>query len=169
MGIPNKRISINAYHRGRGWLGEVSAFVAPKLTQKTIEHYAGGMPGPIDVPIGIEKLEAEITMASQTARMIRQFGNTNLEGERIRLVESFRRQDGSLPTVVEHYCAGILREYDPGTAKPGDDTEQKYMYSLVHYSMVQNNELIIQVDMQSGIFFTGGVDRYAEIMAGLLG
>ncbi len=165
MGIPNKLININAYINGRGHLGEVMSFTPPKLVAKMEEHRAGGMPGPIDIDLGLEKLTAEITMASHTARNIRRFGSTDVTSERVRLVEAFRRQDGGIPEAVEHYIGGRFNEIDFGTSKPGDDTEHKYMLTLTQYSRVVNNIAEVQIDMVNGIYIVDGVDRYGEIMA----
>lgn len=165
MALPNKLININAYIDGRGHLGELSSFVEPKLVAKMEEHRAGGMVGAIQIDMGLEAMEAEITMASHIARNIRRFGTTDVEGTRIRLVGAFRRDNGGPSQAVECYLGGRFKEIDFGTAKPGDDTEQKYMFAISNYSRVVDNVLEVNIDMLNGIYMVGGIDRYGEIMA----
>ncbi|SMG63879.1 Phage major tail tube protein, partial [methanotrophic bacterial endosymbiont of Bathymodiolus sp.] len=44
---------------GRGFAGNVEELTLPKLTLKTEEFRNGGMDAPIEVEMGMEKLESE--------------------------------------------------------------------------------------------------------------
>jgi P2 family phage contractile tail tube protein len=56
-----------------------------------------------------------------------------------------------------------------GKSKAGDDTEHKYSLAVAYYRRVVDGVEEVEIDMLSGLFRVGGVDRYAEIMAILTG
>ena len=165
MSMANKLININAFVDGRGHIGEVSEFTEPKLVIKMEEMRNGGMIGPVMTDMGLEAMEAEITMASHIASLIRKFGTTDVEGVRVRLVGAYRRDDGSKPQSVEINIGGRFQEIDLGTGKAGDDTEHKYKVPTAYYKRVVDGRTEVEVDMLRGVFIVNGVDRYAEIMS----
>ncbi|SFG08689.1 hypothetical protein SAMN05518801_10751 [Novosphingobium sp. CF614] len=169
MGLPRKLININVFVNGRGWLGEVSEFEEPKLAFASEEWRGGGMLGPVKLDKGLEAMEATITMGSHTAYLIRQFGTTDVEGTRLRLVAAYRADDGGAAQAVEIYLGGRFSEIDLGKSKPGDDTEHKYTAQLNYYRRVVDGRTEAEIDMLGGLFMIDGVDRYAEIMSILTG
>ena len=164
MSMPNKLINLNAFVDGRGHIGEIAEFEEPKIAIKMEEHRGGGMIGPVMIDMGIEALEASITMAGHVAYLIRKFGTTDVEGVRTRLVGAYRRDDGSKPQSVEIYLGGRFQEMDMGSAKAGDDTEHKYKFPCAYYRRVVDGRTEIEIDMQRGVFVVDGIDRYGEIM-----
>jgi P2 family phage contractile tail tube protein len=87
----------------------------------------------------------------------------------LRLVGAYQADDGSPPQSVEIYLGGRFTEIDLGKSKAGDDTEHKYTLPLSYYRRVVDGVDEVEIDMLSGLFRVGGVDRYAEIMAILTG
>lgn len=169
MGLPRKLKNINAYGAGTSYLGVIGEFEEPKLSIATDDWRGGGMPGAIKVDKGLEALEATATMGGHTAELIRSFGTTDVAGLPLRLVGAYQADDGSAAQAVEIYLGGRFTEIDLGKSKAGDDTEHKYSLAVAYYRRVVDGVEEVEIDMLSGLFRVGGVDRYAEIMAILTG
>ncbi len=59
---------------GRGYAGNVEEIQLPKLTLKTEEFRNGGIDAPIEVDMGMEKLECEFTLTKFDKEVLRFFG-----------------------------------------------------------------------------------------------
>lgn len=169
MGLPRKLINISASVKGRTFLGEVAEFEEPKLALNTEDFRGGGMLGPVKLDKGMEGLEATITASGHVLELIREFGTTDVEGSRVRLIGAYRADDGSAAQAVEIYMGGRFSEIDLGKSKAGDDTEHKYTFPLNYYRRVVDGSTEVEIDMLGGVFIVHGVDRYAEIMSILQG
>lgn len=165
MGLPSKLKNLNAYVDGEGYIGRVAEFEVPKLAFAGEDMRNGGMLGPVSIDMGLEKMEATITMGGHEASLIRKFGTTRIDGVRVRLVEAFQADNGSSPDAVEHYIGGRFMEIDLGKSKAGDNTEHKYKVPLNYYRRVVNGSIDVEIDMLAGVFIVDGFDRYGEIMA----
>ncbi|MEW4466296.1 phage major tail tube protein [Parasphingorhabdus sp. JC815] len=165
MSLPRKLKNLNASVDGKSYLGVIPEYVEPKLAIKMEEYRGGGMIGAVQIDMGLEPMEAELTMAGHTASLFRKFGTTDVEGVRVRLIGAYQSDDGGNAQAVEIYLGGRFQEIDPGTAKPGDDTEHKYKLPVAYYKRVVDGRTELEIDMLAGVFAVDGVDRYAEIMA----
>ena len=63
MQYPRVMKNMNLFVDGRGYAGRIDEIQLPKLTLKTEEHRAGGMDLPVEIELGMEKLEAEMTFS----------------------------------------------------------------------------------------------------------
>ena len=114
MGLPRKLINMNAFVDGEGYLGIVSEFEQPKLAIATEDHRGGGMLGAIKLDMGLEALEATMTMSGHVAALVRKFGTTAIDGVQLRLVGAYRADDGTAAQAVEIYLGGRFSEIDEG-------------------------------------------------------
>lgn len=165
MGLPRKLKNLNTFVDGESYIGVISEFEEPKLAIATEEWRGGGMLGPVMLDMGLEAMEAALTMGGHEAALIRKFGTTRVDGVRLRLVGAYQADNGGAAQAVEVYIGGRFTEIDPGKSKAGDSTEQKYKVPLAYYRRVVDGRVEIEIDMLRGIFIVDGVDRYAEIMA----
>ncbi len=165
MGLPRKLKNMNAFVDGESYLGVVAEFEEPKLAIATDDWRGGGMLGPVKIDMGLEGMEASLTMGGHEATLIRKFGTTRIDGVRLRLVGAYQADNGSFAQAVECYIGGRFTEIDPGKSKAGDSTEQKYKVPLTYYRRVVDGRVDIEIDMLQGVFIVDGLDRYAEIMA----
>ncbi|WP_260925403.1 phage major tail tube protein [Novosphingobium sp. 9] len=165
MGMPSKHINSTAYVDGGSYLGIVAEFEEPKLAIATDDWRGGGMLGPVKLDMGLEAMDATLTMGGHTAALIRKFGTTAVDGVSLRLVSAYRADDGSAATSVNIFINGRFSEIDLGKSKAGDATEHKYTVPLSYYRREVNGVVDIRIDMVNGVFEVDGVDRYAEIMA----
>lgn len=165
MGIPKKLKNMNAHVDGQGFLGVVAEFEEPKLALATEDYRGAGMIGSIKIDMGLEPMEAKLKMGGHVAEMFRKFGRTAIDGTRVRLVGAYQADAIGLPQAVEVYIGGRITEIDPGSSKPGDDTEQEFTVAVAYYRREVNGRTEIEIDMAAGVFMVDGFDRYAEIMA----
>ncbi len=59
---------------GRGYAGRVKTVTLPKLTVKTEEFRGGGMDAPIEIDMGMEKLEFSATLSSVDPDLLGSWG-----------------------------------------------------------------------------------------------
>lgn len=72
--LPKILKNFNVFVDGRGYAGKIDEVTLPKLTIKTEEYRAGGMDIPINIDMGMEKLEAEFTFSEYDSELFRLFG-----------------------------------------------------------------------------------------------
>jgi phage contractile tail tube protein, P2 family len=165
MGLPRKLKNMNAFVDGESYLGTIAQFEQPTLAIATEEWRGGGMLGPVMVDMGLNAMEAKLTMGGHTAALIRKFGTTKVDGVRLRLVGAYQADDGSAAQAVECFVGGRFSEIGFGTDKAGEDTEHEYTVPLAYYRREVDGRTEVEIDMISGRFMVDGVDRYAEISA----
>jgi P2 family phage contractile tail tube protein len=66
--------NMNLFVDGRGYAGRVNEIKLPKLTLKTEEHRVGGMDVPVEIDLGMEKMETSQTIADYDPDVFRLFG-----------------------------------------------------------------------------------------------
>ncbi|WP_425974064.1 phage major tail tube protein [Tepidimonas sp. HKU78] len=72
--LPRVLKNMNLFVDGRGYAGRVDEIQLPKLTLKTEEHRAGGMDLPVELDLGMEKLEAQLTISDFDPELFKLFG-----------------------------------------------------------------------------------------------
>lgn len=166
MAARNIRKNLNLFVDGRGYAGQVEEFNPPKLALKTEEFRGGGMNAPIELTMGMEKLESEFTLVSYDADILALFGVT--EGATVPFVlrEALESFDGTV-TPVAHFLRGKVREIDPGTSKPGDKASLKVAMTLTYYRLVHGDRTVQEFDVENMIQFIDGVDALAGQRAAL--
>ena len=75
--LPKILRNFNVFVDGRGYAGKIDEVTLPKLTIKTDEYRAGGMDIPVNIDMGMEKLEADFTFAEYDSELFRLFGLIN--------------------------------------------------------------------------------------------
>lgn len=164
MGLPRELKNFNAYVNGGSFLGIIAEFEEPKLALATEDWRGGGMLGSVKVDRGIDAMSAALTMGGHVAELIRNFGTTDVNGVRVRLVNAYQADDGTSPQAVNIIIGGRFTEIDLGKAKAKDGTEHKYTVALAYYRREVDGTVELEIDLLAGVFKVNGVDRYAEIM-----
>jgi len=159
-----KNITLNV--DGRGYAGKLSEFNAPKLVQKTEEYRAGGMNAPIELNMGMEKLECDFSMISYDRNVLALFGL--VDGAQVPLTarEALESQDGTVTPVV-HVMRGKVKEQDPGTSAPGAVNPIKFTVALSYYRLEHGGAVIQEIDVENMVHVVNGVDVLAAHRAAL--
>ncbi len=159
--IPKILKNFNAFVDGRGYAGRVDEVTLPKLTVKTEEHRAGGMDVPVEIDMGMEKLEAEITFAEYDAELFRLFGLVDGNSVSVTLRGAIQAGGDAEPVVVS--LRGSFRELDSGNWKAGDKATLKCMMAVRYYRLNISGSDVIEIDAENMIRIIGGEDQMASI------
>ena len=117
--LPRVLKNMNLFVDGRGYAGRVDEIQLPKLTLKTEEHRAGGMDLPVELDLGMEKLEAQLTISDFDPELFKLFGLLDVSEAQLTLRGAIQAQGQTAQPVVVNLRGG-WKELDPGTWKPGD-------------------------------------------------
>lgn len=158
--------NFNLFVSGKGMAGQIDEYNPPKLSLKTEEYRGGGMDAPLELTMGMEKMEADATIIAYDADVLALFGV--VEGNQVGFtarghLESF---DGT-KTAVIHTMRGKVKELDPGTWKPGDKPSLKLSLALSYYKLTHDGRVISEIDVENMVFVQNGVDLLAVARANL--
>lgn len=158
--------NVNAFVDGKGYAGQVEEVTPPKRTLKTEEWRAGGMDAPVELTMGMEKLEGSLTLISYDSDILSAFGV--VEGNQIQftirgVLESF---DGTITPLVQN-MTGKIKELDAGNWKPGEKPQLKVMLTLSYFKETIGGVVTTEIDIQNMIFIQNGVDLLAGFRAAL--
>lgn len=144
---------------------ELEELTPPAITDKMEEVRVAGVG--IDVPLGVEKLEATVKMLTRNVDVMVQMGIA--PGKRIR--STFRGQtvdelDGASHSeiiVMEHRVSGKSDSW-----KSGDKSGVEYtLGNIFFYQHTVDDRLVHKIDPQNYVFLVDGVDRFAEVREAL--
>ena len=160
--IPRKLKHFNLFVDGRGYAGKIEELTLPKVTIKAEEFRAGGMDAPMEIDLGMEKLEAEFTLGEYNEDVIRLFGLHNSAAVTLRFKGSIESDDlTSYRTPVEVVLRGRWRELDWGDWKSGDNSTMKVAVAATYYKYKSNGETLIEIDVPNMIRIVNGIDQLA--------
>ena len=168
MNIKTPRVlkGFNLFVDGRGYAGKVEELELPKLTIKTEEFRAGGMDIPVELDMGMEKLECSFTLADLQADVMRLFGIGHNQPVALTFRGAYELGDGrTVPIAVK--AQGMIRELDHGTWKPGEKLQQKATIALKYYSYSESGDMIHEIDVENMTRIISGVDMLAEVRAAI--
>ncbi len=161
--LPNILKNFNLFVNSVGYAGIVDEITPPKLTLKTEEHRAGGMDSPVEIDMGMEKLEMEFTLSNPVVEVIKQWGGNNSVPFTLR--GALEGENGMTPIVIN--AQGMLREIDFGTWKAGEKVQKKVVVALRYFKYTQGEEVLVEIDAENMIRIIDGVDRLAEMRSAL--
>lgn len=151
----------NLFVDGRGFAGKIAELVLPKLTIKTEEYRAGGMDAPIELDVGMEKLECSLTLEDFSADVMKQFGLSHNQPVSLTCRGALGLGDEKVvPVVVK--AQGMFKEQDLGTWKPGEKLQHKATVNLKYYRYDQDGELVHEIDIENMVRIVDGKDMMAE-------
>lgn len=167
MGLPSKLKNMNLYNDGVSYLGLVSEVSIPKLARKFEGYRGGGHDSEIPIDMGGEPIEFEWKAGGLIEQIYGQFGMTSIDGVQLRWTGGYQDDQTGRYKTVEIVVRGRHAEIDPGTGKPGDDTEESIKTACVYYKLTVDGRTLIEKDEMNLIFIVKGVDRLAEQRAAI--
>lgn len=167
MALPRKLKNFNLFVDGVSYAGIVTEITLPKLSRKMEEMRAGGMNGPIDTDLGMEKLTLEWTTGGWLRDTFAAFGAPRADSVLLRFAGALQRDDTGEVAACEITVRGRHSEIDPGTAKAGDDTELKVTSTLSYYKLIIDGETLVEIDLVNMIEIVAGEDRLAQQRAAI--
>lgn len=161
MALPKKLKKFNIFDEGQSYLGVAEEITLPTLGWKSEEFEGAGMPGSVDIPMTLEKLEAQWTIGGLEVQVLRQFGICNLAGIGLRFNGSYQDSQTCDVVPVEVVMRGYHRQIDMGNAKQGDNTQHQITSALSYYKITVDGRVEIEIDMINQVFVVDGEDKYA--------
>ncbi len=153
--------NLNLFVDGRGYAGNVEELTPPKLTLKTEDFRNGGMDAPVEVEMGMDKLEASFSLTQYDAEVLKIFGLAPGNTKPLTFRGSLASEDGvEKPVVIQ--LQGMLKEVDQGSWKPGDKATLKGTVAVRYYKHTINGEVVHEIDVPNMIRIVNGVDQLAQ-------
>ena len=84
MALPRKLKHLNLFNDGNNWQGIVESLTLPKFTRKYEKYRGGGMPGAVDVDLGLDDsaLDTEFSIGGTELLLFKQMGKATVDGDR---------------------------------------------------------------------------------------
>ncbi len=150
--------NINVFIDGAGKVGVASELTLPKITYKTEEFRGGGMNAPLEIPMGMEKLEASFSVKEYVKENFELLGAFKTDDQpKLIFRGSIDTGDGIKPIVIT--MSGYFKEADFGNWKAGDNAEIKYAATLHYYKLAINDEDVMEIDVINMVERINGKDR----------
>lgn len=164
--IPEVLTNCILFVDGMSFAGDVPTLTLPKLTQKTEDYQGGGMSGPIEFAVGLDKLEAAFTTNGVRRESLKYFGLSDQTAFNAVFRGSFKGLKGAVKAVVVTLRGGI-KEIDMGDWKPATVAETKHAVKLTYYKLEIDGRVMYEIDFINMIQVVDGVDQLADERAAL--
>jgi len=162
--IPRVLKNFGVFADGRGYLGLVPELTTPKLTRKMEEYRAGGMNAPIELDMGMEKLECDWTLKDYNEDVLKLYGVVGHAAVALRFKGALQADDADgTVTPIEIIVRGRLRELDQGGWKPGEGISMKMSMACSYYKYTSGGATLIEIDVPHMVENVGGEDRLAAV------
>lgn len=151
---------------GRGYAGVVTEYNPPELALNTDEHRAGGMDAPVDIDMGMERMETSFSLSSVDDNVQRSFGL--MEGNQVPVtIRGARESYNGGVTPVLHSMRGKITRVAPGAWQAGQKPTLQITMGLDYFRQEIDGEVIHEIDVINMIRTINGNDQLAEQRAAL--
>lgn len=159
--IPEVLSNCAGFIDGVSFAGEMPSLTLPKVVLKTEPYRGGGMAGEVEIPTGVEKLEAGFTTNGVRREALKFFGLSDRTACSAVFRGSFKGLKGKVTPVIVTMRGGI-KEVDMGDWKPGDKAETKHNMALTYYKLEVAGRVVYEIDMLGMVLVVDGVDQLAD-------
>jgi P2 family phage contractile tail tube protein len=163
--LPKILKNFNAFVDGKGFAGKIEEIVLPKLTLKTEEFRAGGMDVPVEIDLGMEKMEAELTFAEYDPALFKLFGITGNSGVSFTLRGGLQGASEAESVVIN--LRGIIKELDAGAWKAGEKSSLKCIVATHYYKLAIDGHELVEIDAENMIRKINGVDQLTSLRSAI--
>lgn len=158
--------NFNLFVDGRGHAGEVDDLQLPTLAIIGEEYRGGGMDAPIDIDMGMEKLEATFTLPGSNKADLARFGLSDGQLTQVTARGALESADGTSEGVVVQMRGKVMR-VEPGQWQGGQKSSWAYTVSLQYYKYEQGGEVIHEIDVLNMVRIVNGADQLAQQRANI--
>lgn len=158
--------NINLFVDGRGFAGQIQDVTPPVMTLQTEEFRAGGMDAPLDVTMGMEKMEASFNLRAYDRDVLSLFGVVEGSNVPLTIRAALESYDGTVKPVVMS-MRGKITSMDPGTWTPGELPSLNVTLTLSYFKQEHDGRVIHEIDVENMVRIINGTDALAQIRAAL--
>lgn len=163
--LPKILKNFNLYVDGRGYAGRVEEITLPKLTIKTEEFQGAGMSAPVEIDMGMEKLEMDLTFSEYDPELFKLFGLTN--GSEIGFsIRGALEGNGETTSVVIN-SRGYFKELDFNSWTPAEKASLKCSVACNYYKLTIDGVELIEIDPINMIRNVNGSDQLSKLREAL--
>lgn len=157
--LPKRLKNMTAFVDALGYAGRVEELQLPKLALKTEEYRAGGMDTPVELDMGMEKMEAVLTFTEYDPELFGRFGLVDGNAVPLTLRGAVENDTGADAVIVS--LRGQIKELDSGSWKPGDKGTLKASVACRYYSLSIAGKDVIKIDAENMVREINGTDQLA--------
>lgn len=150
--------NFNLYVDGRGYAGNVEEVQLPALNIAGEEYRAGGLDIPVDIDMGMDKLEATFRITKWESEIEKLFGTGYIN---LTFRGALEDLDGTVRACVVK-LRGKIHGSESEAVTPGAKAARSYRVPLVGYTYIIDGETIHEIDVLNMKRIINGVDRLAE-------
>ncbi len=165
--LPKVLKNFNLFINSSSYAGLVEELTLPKLTIKTQEHRAGGMDAPVELDMGMNKLECNFTLSEYEPEVLKLFGIRNGAKTRITMRGALDADDHTQVTSVVITLEGAWREVDFGNWKAGEKTSLKVAMALRFYKLEIGDAEMVKIDVDNMERVIDGEDKLESMRSAL--
>lgn len=158
--------NFNLYVDGRGYAGNVDEVQLPTLSIKNEEYRAGGMDAPVELDMGMEKMESTFKLSRYAQDVLKLFGLGPQGTVQLTLRGAVESLDGTVEA-VNVFMTGTIDTVTPDSITPGAKAGWQYKMSVRAYRYEQNGATLHDIDVVNMKRIINGVDRLAKIRAAI--
>lgn len=160
IGIFSDALVLHADIQANNWQGIVESLTLPKFTRKYEKYRGGGMPGAVDVDLGLDDsaLDTEFSIGGTELLLFKQMGKATVDGIQLRFTGSIQRDDTGEVQAVELVVRGRHKEVDSGEWKTGESNTTKVTSTNSYAKLTINGEVLYEVDLINMVEIVDGVD-----------
>jgi len=160
--IPRVLKNFSLFVDGRGLAGTISTLTLPTLTTKMEEFRGGGMDAPVDIDMGMEKLETSFELFDYEENVLSLYGLADGAATQVTARGALRRDgEAAVPMIVN--MTGVIKEMDPGDWAAGDQTSMTCSMSLRYLKITIGGREVVEIDKVNMIRRINGADQLESI------
>lgn len=156
----------NLFVNGVGNLGKAKEVTLPTVKFETVEVDNGGIAGKYDVPVNLDKLEAEISFSDIDPFKAKLIGDVNFLTSGTLFTFRGSVKDGAAEIPVIASMGGAITEM-PVDTKKGEEIKSTYKMSVTHYELTMGGQPIYVIDKLLNTVIIGTTDYNAVTKANI--
>jgi P2 family phage contractile tail tube protein len=165
----NRLTNANVYLDGSSLLGKCEEFGLPDVKAIMSEHKAIGMAGKLELPSGVDKLEAKFKWNAYYPNVLKAVHNP-FKSVSLNVRSSLETYDANgrvAQTPVRVFLRGSFKAPGADNFKQHDNVEKESMMNVTYYKLEVGDETIVEFDAIANIWIVDGVDLLLEYRANL--
>lgn len=161
--LPRILKNMNLFADGESLHTVIDSMTIPNMALKMEEHRAGGMDMPIEVDMGMEKLELSFQISDPNERVLAMLGRPRMQF----LARSAHQRDGEAAEPMTVNMTGTVKQSELGEFKAGEKAMHTFTASLIYFKLDMAGSELVEIDAVNMIRRIGGEDVLAGIRSAI--
>ena len=161
MAIRNILKNYTLFADGRGYAGELGDYPPPSPSIAAEEYRAGGMNGPVDIDMGMEKMTTSFVLRNYSADTLALWGIAPGRLIPITARGALESEDGTVTPVI-HNMRGKIIAPDRGTWSPGQSASLTVNMTVEAFKETIGQRVVCDIDVINMKRIVDGVDYLEE-------